>query len=71
MPEPRAELVRVLDVRPEVLGIEPDVLEELGVEADAGVGAEALAYHPPQRDACERVLLGVEDGAAADVCMEG
>ena len=43
-------------VRPELRGIEPNLLEPLRLEPDAGPRAEALAHHPPERDAGDRGL---------------
>ena len=50
--------------------VHADALEELAVEADAGVGLEALADHPPERDAVQAVFDVPGDVPPADVCMQ-
>ena len=48
-------------------GVEPDALERLRVEADAGVGAEALADHPAEWNARKVCGILVVNRAATDV----
>ena len=48
--------------------VEANAPEELGVEAYAGVRLEALADHPSERNARERMRGVVCDAPSADVC---
>lgn len=55
------------DARVEHAGVEAHGAKKLGVEADSGVGEEALADHPAQGNACEGVWGVSLDGSTADV----